>query len=717
MGTSKSGKDSVPFVNQLVQNDPQEIKSALLECDAVVYRLKGTNIDDTRYAIKVLEAAEFNDTKTFILISSYMSWASTRKNTTEEEAQDEEGAATQNKQVRKPYEAFTEDAYVTRKPHPSFKGFVEIEKRVMRAKSKFLKTFVFFSGLLYGEEEDKLHQWFKLGWSCEGEALPVFLDGGNYIPLIHVKDLVSIIHKTIEEPPQPKDEGDDYQQSFFACDDSQLTQNQIVQCLSEKFGYGGKVEHLSEEDSLIYDHFDYFTADVKFAVGAIAEKQIEWVSKEGLIENIEKVKKEFETKRNLSPMRIVLLGPPGAGKSLHAQHLSRKYRLDVIDVPSVIADFQEHVKEKEQFYQNLVQEKKDRIEKAKQLRAQKQKERESLLANQQPNTEGEEGEETAPTEQPPEEEVPLEEEKEEEEEGSPIQVAKYNYEKLLAITQLKDGDRFSNKAITDMFRWKLSQPKHLNHGWIMDGFPKTIEQAKLLFTKPKGEDEEETKAVDDKLFPDFVITFKAKDSVLEDRLMNLKSPIPGHNDETGFRRRLQSFNKTNDINDLKNYLLGYFEETVTDKKRQCISKEIILDAERPEKEVLREMTDFLGKPHNYGPTQKEIEEKERKKQAREEERLMLEKQKQDEAAALKRKQADEREKILKSDAERLEEIRRQEKMMLEVKSQPLRMYLMENVIPVLTKGLIEVCQMQPEDPVDYLAEWLFRQVENSEKQY
>ncbi|KAG2381450.1 hypothetical protein C9374_006439 [Naegleria lovaniensis] len=665
IGTSKSGKDSVQFVNQLVQNDPQEIKSALLECDAVVYRLKDTNIDDTRYAIKVLEAAEFNDTKTFILIST-----------------------------RKPYEAFTEDAYVTRKPHPSFKGFVEIEKRVMRAKSKFLKTFIFFSGLLYGEEEDKLHQWFKLGWCCEGESLPVFLDGGNYIPLIHVKDLVSIIHKTIDEPPQPKDEGDDYQQSFFACDDSQLTQNQIVQCLSEKFGYGGKVEHLSEEDCLIYDHYDYFTADVKFAVGAIAEMQVEWISKEGLIENIEKIKKEFEMRRNLAPMRIVMLGPPGAGKSLHSQHLSRKYRLDCIDVPSVIAYFQEHVKEKERVYLNLVQEKKDRIERANRRRR----------------------EETAQAEQTPEEEVPIEEEKEEEE-GSPISVAKAEYEKLLAITQLKDGDRFSNKAITDMFRWKLGQPKHLNHGWIMDGFPKTIEQAKLLFTKPKVEEEEETKEVDDKLFPDFVITFKAKDTVLEDRLMNLKSPISGHNDEAGFKRRLQTFNKTNDINDLKNYLLGYFEETVTDKKRQCISKEIIIQSERPEKEVLREMTDFLGKPHNYGPTQKEIEEKERKKQVREEERLRLEKQKQDEAAALKRKQAEEREKILKSDAERLEEIRRQEKMMLEVKSQPLRMYLMENVIPVLTKGLIEVCQMQPEDPVDYLAEWLFRQVEKStEKQ-
>ena len=46
--------------------------------------------------------------------------------------------------------------------------------------------------------------------------------------------------------------------------------------------------------------------------------------------------------------------------------------------------------------------------------------------------------------------------------------------------------------------------------------------------------------------------------------------------------------------------------------------------------------------------------------------------------------------------------------LLEVRSIPLRNYLMQNVIPTLTEGLIEVCKLKPEDPVDYLAEWLFK---------
>lgn len=43
-----------------------------------------------------------------------------------------------------------------------------------------------------------------------------------------------------------------------------------------------------------------------------------------------------------------------------------------------------------------------------------------------------------------------------------------------------------------------------------------------------------------------------------------------------------------------------------------------------------------------------------------------------------------------------------------MKSVPLREYLMAQVIPSLTEGLIEVTKVRPEDPVDYLAEWLFK---------
>ena len=52
--------------------------------------------------------------------------------------------------------------------------------------------------------------------------------------------------------------------------------------------------------------------------------------------------------------------------------------------------------------------------------------------------------------------------------------------------------------------------------------------------------------------------------------------------------------------------------------------------------------------------------------------------------------------------ERLALVQQEEKEMLEVQSTPLRNYLMRYVMPTLTQGLVEVCKVRPEDPVDYL---------------
>ena len=41
------------------------------------------------------------------------------------------------------------------------------------------------------------------------------------------------------------------------------------------------------------------------------------------------------------------------------------------------------------------------------------------------------------------------------------------------------------------------------------------------------------------------------------------------------------------------------------------------------------------------------------------------------------------------------------------KSQPIRHYLSKNLNEILTDGLINVCKLQPKDPVDSLASFLF----------
>ena len=58
-------------------------------------------------------------------------------------------------------EPLTEDIYNRRVPHPNYVAWKEVEKLCKQANSETLHTYVIFSGLLYGEGEDKLHSVFK----------------------------------------------------------------------------------------------------------------------------------------------------------------------------------------------------------------------------------------------------------------------------------------------------------------------------------------------------------------------------------------------------------------------------------------------------------------------------------------------------------------------------------------------------------------------------
>lgn len=54
----------------------------------------------------------------------------------------------------------------------------------------------------------------------------------------------------------------------------------------------------------------------------------------------------------------------------------------------------------------------------------------------------------------------------------------------------------------------------------------------------------------------------------------------------------------------------------------------------------------------------------------------------------------------------LDEVRQQEQEILNQKSQALKQYITDNLLPALTSGLIDICNSKPEDPLDYLADYL-----------
>ena len=60
---------------------------------------------------------------------------------------------------------------------------------------------------------------------------------------------------------------------------------------------------------------------------------------------------------------------------------------------------------------------------------------------------------------------------------------------------------------------------------------------------------------------------------------------------------------------------------------------------------------------------------------------------------------------------KIEKIKQQERDLLDTRSQPIRQYLMDNVVPHLTEGLIELCKKVPEDSIDYLANFLLERAD------
>ena len=69
------------------------------------------------------------------------------------------------------------------------------------------------------------------------------------------------------------------------------------------------------------------------------------------------------------------------------------------------------------------------------------------------------------------------------------------------------------------------------------------------------------------------------------------------------------------------------------------------------------------------------------------------------------------------DASKLETIRENERDLLDKRSQPIRQYLMDKVVPHLTEGLINLCKETPDDPTDFLANFLLKRADEIDDEF
>jgi len=119
-----------------------------------------------------------------------------------------------------------------------------------------------------------------------------------------------------------------------------------------------------------------------------------------------------------------------------------------------------------------------------------------------------------------------------------------------------------------------------------------------------------------------------------------------------------------------------------------------------------------GQFFNYLRSEEELT-RERETQAAERE-AEADKEQRCEKTRVKEAEEGLREATAEGEAERRQLIKDGESALLDSEAMPLRQYLLSSVVPTLSEGLSKVCREQPEDPIEFLAQYLFAHAQDLE---
>lgn len=690
-------------------------------------------VSNPKLAIEMLEAFENRDAisddnekegeekvKRFIAVSSVLSWS---KNSPYAASGDKSG--------------HTEDDFKTRRPAPIFAELKTAETQILSAhKTAKFETCIVGAGLIYGGAQSQLQLIFREAWLHPDQPLLVpslatqaqsISQGRNFVPMISLYDLALLLFRLIASPsPPPK-------KYMLAVDKTSASTSlrDVCRGVSVLLGSGrlrDREDSTSAIDAeanalILYENEKLVTPlqlHLCFDTSAGAMHALvapeEWHHyATGLLGNLEFFVQDFIECMDLRPLRTVILGAPRAGKTLLSQRLAKDYYLPYLSPTSLLhelfafEDDATHLLSREASQQDI----------------------DEIRGHEETQKLREELQQWAPTRQ--------------------------------NIVELPEKDLIA------LIRWKLRSAACRNQGYVLDGLPISSAQACQIFFDEVGsankvdevgdssevEGSGSTNVVDEALgsietneekdaeenivtpavdvnalvaslkprqrveVPNRVIVLRASRTMLEVRAQGLSEAEAERTQNTkdAFTRRFDEFEANiegieevfekspphADTNESKSNMtttdgVEVLELSFRDENEYC-------DEALFAKPIQRYMEQGGRAPCNFHPTQAEVREQQRvaEQQSLEAEARAAQRFRELEA----QDEAMEQIKLARERA-RLELVQREEAELLEMRAKPLREYLMCTVLPALTQGMLEVVQVQPSDPVDYLAEFLFR---------
>ncbi|XP_040016870.2 adenylate kinase 7 isoform X3 [Gasterosteus aculeatus] len=342
-----------------------------------------------------------------------------------------------------------------------------------------------------------------------------------------------------------------------------------------------------------------------------------------------------------TPIRICLAGPPAVGKSTIAEKLCSHYKIH-------------HIKIKEVIEENLTQLK-------------------EIVNGSDPDVFSEEV----------------------------ATAAQKQLEQINKSMEIDEG-RLSDHLVFDILKEKLNSQPCRNQGFVLDGFPRSYEQARLIFSDEDTEDQDlipKKPVHNTEITPEHVFVLDATDDFLTKRALGLPQSVA---DEMRYTQEefVPRLTRYRQLSTAEETLPDYFDEQEIHPQHIEVTTD---DSEYTG--VMQKIIEIVGIPKNYGPSAEELEEEDRK---RDEER----KQKETEEAADRKRRNEaamaEMAAQYKEWQRNLSEVERQEHELLEAHSLPLRNYLMKYVMPPLSEAMLDCSKIKPEEPVEFLAEHLLR---------
>ena len=576
--------------------------------------------------------------------------------------------------------ALKESGYQQRRAPAQFAALKTLESAALGLANDGVTVRIVAPGVVYGEGEDLLLPLLRAAWM--GEALPLVGKGDNAVPAIHVKDLCTFLLTVIASPPDAS--------YLYASEPASTTQADLVTAISTRLGTGSvegvDLATASLSSTTPAPLLAALTADVRLDSETLRSAEMEWSAKDGFVASVGRVVEEFVRTRRAEPVRVWVTGPPCSGKSRWSRAIAARYHLPVLSISELIEDARTRG---DDVTAEIDAELKDAEDKA------------AALAKD---------------------------------------AAKKPSAKRATVTGKVDAVAEAPRALlsvavlTKLVKRRMAESQVRNQGYVLDGYPRTKEEAEALFVEaaPTAEEAEaETTEADEPTeekeaaaegegaadavpaeaaaaairlntatAPASIIAIQASEAFAGSWLQRLSYAElqPGHNDEEGLKRRWSHWEQTQKSGQSAVELLASCVDVLE------LSEAVVQGEDRAWQLLLVYLTKG-GKRENFHPTPAEAKAEAEARLAEEARQHAEEEQMEVERAAAEQRRAAEK---AAAEEERRRRVSAEEAALVEAASAPLRAYLLQHVMPVLMDGLMEVVHTQPEDPVDFLAEWLYR---------